>query len=137
MNYGRRAGVPETRQGRRQHDFVRASAMRQLFPQLAELRVEIEFEDGTAWAPSAQSFAYFPAARGFFRYPCPCHACDGEFDLTESVVRSAGETRQSRTIRLDLRCQGRRIRESEAQSCEIRARVRIRALAAQPGSETS
>jgi hypothetical protein len=135
MSYGRRGNAAESREGRRQHDFVRASAMRQLFPQLAELHVEIEFDDGTDWAPSAQSFAYFPAARGFFRYPCPCHACDGEFDLTETVARSAGNTRQSRTVRLDLRCQGRRIRENQPQPCEMKAHVRIRALAAPPGSE--
>jgi hypothetical protein len=105
--------------------------LRQLYPQIAELRVDIEFEDGSSWAPSAQSFSYFPAARGFFRYSCPCHACSGEFDLTAAVAKLVGGG--SRSLRIDIPCEGRRARENEAIACSMRARVSIKAVARKPG----
>jgi hypothetical protein len=136
MTYARKAGALETRQGRRQHDFVRASLMRQLFPEVAELRIEIEFDDGSAWVPSPQSFSYFPAARGFFRFACPCHACNGEFDLTSSVSTLArARSVKPRSTRLEVTCEGQRARENESVGCAMRARVSISAIARSPDDD--
>jgi hypothetical protein len=136
MNLGRKSGAPVGRQGRRYAEFARAALVRQLYPSLTELRVEIEFEDGSDWAPSAQSFSYFPAARGYFRYACPCHACNGEFDLTgkiESLTVATGGA--PRSLRVEMPCEGHRAGENDFVACAVRARVRIKAVVARkPGS---
>ncbi len=104
-----------------------AAPLRDIYPQLAEVRIEFQFEDGTERAPSDLSFAYFPAARAFFRYACPCHTCNGEFDLTAQVaglVERSGNPR--RTSRVTLSCTGHRLQESgEDGSCPVNARIRL------------
>lgn len=130
MSRGRKSATPGTRQERRHHDFVRTGPLRQLFPQLAEVRVEIEFEDGSPRPPSAQSFSYYPAARGFFRYACPCLACNGEFDFSSRIAALADAIKTKRSERVDIPCAGLRAREStEPAACPVRARVRIEAVA--------
>jgi hypothetical protein len=107
-----------------------AAPLREIYPQLANVRVEIEFDDGTPRRPSAQAFSYFPAARGFFRYPCPCHTCSGEFDLSGHVAELAGDPgRQQRSRNVQFSCSGRREQEAETDSnCPILAQVRVSAV---------
>jgi hypothetical protein len=108
-------------------DSVRAATLRELYPQLAEVRVEFEFQDGTTRSPSSQSFAYFPAARGFFKYACPCHNCSGEFDLSGFVAELAGKggrTPRSRSVRIS--CTGQRAHEHI--NCPICAQIRVSAV---------
>ncbi len=104
-----------------------APSLRQLYPQLAEVRVEFEFEDGTERAPSDLSFAYFPAARAFFRYACPCHTCNGEFDLIAQIaglVERPGNPR--RTSRITQSCTGHRLQASgDDGGCPVKARIRV------------
>jgi hypothetical protein len=96
---------------------------------VAEVRVEFEFEDSNARAPSSQTYAYFPAARGFFRYACPCQTCSGEFDLSGHVSELAAETgRRERSLHVDIPCAGQRVREMNVrEACQIRARVTLTA----------
>lgn len=110
-------------------DFTRAAPLRDLYPKIAEMRIELEFEDGTDRAPSAQSFSFFPAARGFFRFACPCHTCSGEFDFTGVVAELATErSRLQRNRRMKVSCEGQRIQGSELRAaCPITARVRLSA----------
>jgi hypothetical protein len=110
-------------------DFSRAAPLREIYPQLAELRVEIDYEDGSDRPPSSVAFAYFPAARGFFRYACPCHSCNGEFDLSEEIALLAGEaSRQRRSRRVQVACAGMRLQESRTREpCPICARIRLSA----------
>jgi hypothetical protein len=109
-------------------EFTRAALLRELYPQLAEVRVELAFKDGTERTPSAQSFSYFPAARGFFRYACPCHSCNGEFDLTAQVAELAGKSgRAPRTREVSVSCGGQRI-EAQAAQCPVCAQVRVSAI---------
>lgn len=104
-----------------------APPLRDIYPQLAEVRIEFEFEDGTTRAPSDLAFTYFPAARGFFRYACPCHTCNGEFDLTAQVAGLAERSgSQRRNGRVNLSCTGARLQESgDVGSCPVNARVRL------------
>ena len=104
-----------------------------MYPQLAEVRVEFEFQDGTLRAPSAQAFSYFPAARGFFRYACPCHSCSGEFDISTYVAELAAKTGPQRNRNLKLTCSGQRALDiNERVACPIGASVRVSATQRTP-----
>ena len=122
-------GVTLNNREKLKQDFTRASALRELYPQLAELRIEFEFDDGTKRTPSPQSFSYFPAARGFFRYACPCHSCTGEFDLSGYVAELADVAgRPQRSRRVQVSCTGLRAQELNArEACPICARIRFSA----------
>src|SRR6478735_9203005 len=100
MSRPSRLASPANNRERMKMDFTRSAPLRQIYPQLAEVRVEFEFQDGTTRSPSPQAFSYFPAARGFFRYACPCHNCSGEFDLSDQIAELAGNTSNQRTRRL-------------------------------------
>ena len=110
-------------------DFARAASLRELYPQFAEVRVEFEFQDGTTRNPSPQSFSYFPAARGFFRYACPCHSCSGEFDLSPYIAELADKAgRKQRARSLNVTCTGQRAHQPFAPSdCPICARINLSA----------
>lgn len=109
---------------------TRAAPLREIYPQVAELRIEFDFDDGTPRKPSAQVYSYFPAARGYFRYACPCHACTGEFDLSPHVVElAASEGRSRRSRSFTLVCTGQREPDtSESPACPICAQVRVTAV---------
>jgi hypothetical protein len=106
-----------------------AEPLAQAYPQLAQVKVEFDFDDGSALPPSQQSFSYFPAARSLFRYPCPCHACNGEFDLGEYVAELAGRAgRMAQERHMTVVCPGQRVHAlHERKSCPIRAGIRISA----------
>jgi hypothetical protein len=101
-----------------------------MYPQFAEVRVALEFHDGGQRTPSPQSFSYFPAANGFFRYACPCHSCSGEFDLTGQVEELARKVGRAPRVRsLDLACEGLRTAAADTQSvCPISVRVLLTAV---------
>lgn len=111
-------------------EFSSAAPLREIYPQLANVRVEIEFDDGTPRKPSPQAFSYFPAARGFFRYACPCHSCSGEFDLSGHVAElAAGPGRKQRSRDIQFHCAGQRDHEPEADAnCPILAHIRVSAV---------
>ena len=113
---------------RLKQDLISAAPLREIYPWLAEVRVELDFEDGTPRAPSAQAYSYFPGARGFFRYACPCHDCSGEFDLSLQVAELAESTRTGRhSRRLEVSCTGQRAQDS-SENCPISARIRVSAV---------
>jgi hypothetical protein len=125
--------LPTNTRERLAYDFTRAQALRDLYPQLAEVRVEFEFQDGTLRAPSPQAFSYFPAARGFFRYACPCHSCSGEFDISTHVAELAAKSGPQRNRRLNLTCPGQRALDiNERVACPIGASVRVSATQRTP-----
>jgi hypothetical protein len=130
-----RQGPATTQLERLRQDAARAIPLRQLYPQLAEVRVEFEFDDGTTRSPSPQSFTYFPAARGFFRYSCPCHGCSGEFDLSAHVAELAARSSTTqRSRRVSVSCTGQRARDVNTRvDCPICARVRVSAVSLPAG----
>lgn len=125
-----RQGQNASARERLKQDFTRATPLRELYPQLAQVRVEMSFRDSASPAPSSQTYSYFPAARGFFRYSCPCHSCTGEFDLSacvEELVGRSGGLQRSR--RMDIDCKGMRTVDSAVrEGCGISADIRLSAV---------
>lgn len=121
-----RAGLPMSPHDKLRNDFNRAAPLRDIYPQLAEVRIEFQFEDGGPATPSPRSYSHFPGAQGFFRYACPCHSCNGEFDLSDHVAELARKpAKATRSQSVDLPCQGLRLQAR----CPINAKVRVSAIA--------
>jgi hypothetical protein len=122
----------EQRRNRRQHDRDRAPSLRQLFPQLDLIRLDLAFADATRSAPSPQAHTYHAAARAFFRFACPCYDCDGEFDLSANVRELAAATGPGlREARGALHCQGLRARDrASGAHCPIELQYGIGTTAA-------
>lgn len=112
----------------------RTAPLRDLFPQLSELRVELEFEDGTPRPPSLQTYSYFPAARTQFRYPCPCRGCNGEFGLHDYIAEVATDgAPQTSSRHVTVVCPGQRLQSSQERTpCPIRVSINISATLRAP-----
>jgi hypothetical protein len=65
---------------------TRCAPLREVFPNVDQLRIELVFNDASAFIPSPQLHTLYPAASAFFRFACPCADCDGDFDLTGAVA---------------------------------------------------
>src|SRR5580693_8139140 len=61
---------------------TRSAPLREMFPDVDQLRIELVFDDASAFIPSPQLHTLYPAAAAFFRFACPCADCDGDFDLS-------------------------------------------------------
>jgi len=77
--------VSEQRRNNLQFERERSQALRDVYPAVGHVRVALVFDGGTPRTPSPQSHTFFPAARAFFRFACPCAECDGDFDLAGPV----------------------------------------------------
>jgi hypothetical protein len=98
---------------------ARCSVVRKAFPQIEQLRIELVFGTTRGVAPSPQVHTLYPAAAAFFRFPCPCADCDGDFDLTDVVTALAGSGVLS--SRGQLICDGtRRDHPAGQAACPIR-----------------
>ena len=124
-----RPKLPVNNRERLKLEYTRAASLRELYPNLAQVRIEIQFADGTSHEPSPTNFSYFPAARGFFRFACPCHTCSGEIDLSRHVAELAEKPGQRpRSRRLQISCTGLRIPEKFArEACPICADIHVSA----------
>jgi hypothetical protein len=108
----RTVSAGEERRNSRLRDRDRSQTLRAAFPKVDQIRVELTFSDPLHAAPSPQSFSFFPSARAFFRFACPCLDCDGEFDVGERVAKLAtGPGRASRTTTAQQTCPGVRARD--------------------------
>jgi hypothetical protein len=128
-----RAPLPDSRKLQKQ-ELDRATPLRELYPQLSELRVELDFDDGTALPPSLQSYSYFGGARTLFRYACPCKGCDGELGLHDYIaeVATAGAWRAEHK-QVTVTCPGQRMHAShERTPCPIRISISISATLCAP-----
>jgi len=83
--------------------------MRNAYPRIEQLRVRLEFRDGSALPPAAQYHVLHPPARAFFRFPCPFADCDGQFDLAEPIGHVV--SKEARKLTRSLDCQGVRARD--------------------------
>jgi hypothetical protein len=94
---------------------TRAAALRQVFPDVAQLQIELVFNDVTTAMPSPQVHTLYPAAPAFFRFVCPCADCDGDFDLTIAVTELIGNASGRKRGRISasgqLCCHGIRLRD--------------------------
>jgi hypothetical protein len=102
----------EQRRAGRQNDRLQAPPMRSRYANVAKLQIDLSFLGSSRPAPSPQSHSYFPPARAFFRFACPCSECDGEFDLSTSVAELAEVKRPAaRTASGRMSCEGVHFRE--------------------------
>jgi hypothetical protein len=102
-----------------------ATALRELFPGIEQVRIELVFRDPAARSPpSPQLHTLYPAAPAFFRFACPCADCDGDFDLTDAVtalIASCAGCKRTASIGGQLSCHGMRFRDHDTQqtSCPM------------------
>ena len=109
--------VSEQRRYDLQADRAQASTVRESFPEVCLIEIDLNFAETPTPIPSPQRHSLYPPARAFFRFACPCADCDGEFDLGTAVlelvkVASSKNRTSSRSISAQRRCQGTRWRDS-------------------------
>jgi len=104
----------------------RAAAIRSVFPQVSQLRIELTFSDSRARIPSPQAHTLYPGAPAFFRFACPCANCDGYFDLSAAVASQVGGSPRARPELLGtMRCDGNPSNGSGGVACSMELRYRI------------
>jgi hypothetical protein len=110
---------------------TRSPPLREVFPNVDQLRIELVFNDASAFVPSPQLHTLYPAASAFFRFACPCADCDGDFDLTDAVASlllesSAGRRRIDASSSGRMDCQGVRLRDMAGQKvCPMQLNFRL------------
>ena len=94
---------------------TRSAALRRVYPDVGQLRIELTFKDLSDHTPSPQLHTLYPAAPAFFRFVCPCADCDADFDLTAAVTNLLevvpGRKRTGSSVSGQLSCQGVRLRD--------------------------
>lgn len=109
-----------------------APALRERFPQVTTVRIDLRFEERNGRTPSPQQHTLFPAARAFFRFACPCAECDGDFDLTAAVDALAGSLGTAKrpaqsAASGQMRCEGWRARDrAGSRPCTIELEYSLR-----------
>ena len=110
---------------------AQASLLRSAFPHVGQLRIELTFSDTRALAHSPQVHTLYPAAPAFFRFPCPCADCDGDFDLTAAVQSLlTGSPARQRTLSGQAVCDGARFRGPADTVCSMQLTFRLASLPA-------
>jgi hypothetical protein len=110
---------------------TRSAPLREVFPNVDQLRIELVFNDASAFIPSPQLHTLYPAASAFFRFACPCADCDGDFDLTGAVASlllesSVGRRRIDASSSGRMDCQGVRLRDMAGQKvCPMQLSFRL------------
>jgi hypothetical protein len=109
---------------------MRSAPLREVFPNVGQLRIELVFNDASAFIPSAQLHTLYPAASAFFRFACPCADCDGEFDLSGAVASllaiPPGRRRIDASSSGRIDCQGVRLRDMAGQKiCSMQLKFRL------------
>lgn len=97
-------------------EHLRADPLRKLFPDIEQLRIELLFHDPETDLPppSPQLRTLFSAAPAFFRFACPCADCDGDFDLTDTVItliKKSADRKRAASFAGQLSCRGVRFRD--------------------------
>jgi hypothetical protein len=109
------------------YERARSAAMKNAFPQIGQLRIELAFSETRSLPPSPQVHTLYPAAAAFFRFACPCADCDGDFDLTDAVMALA----KSGVLASggQLTCDGtRRDRPLGSTACALRLDYRLTSI---------
>ena len=95
----------QERMDRRRRDRAAARALREAYPGVQRLRLDLHF-DGAKNVPASQSHELHPPAQAFFEFPCPFADCDGQIDLHDAVgaALSDGKRQAHGSQRADLVC---------------------------------
>ncbi|MGE0582213.1 MAG: hypothetical protein AB7P31_08825 [Steroidobacteraceae bacterium] len=101
-------------------DRAASETVRNAFPTVEHIRLELTFVEATESAPAPQTFVLHPPARAYFEFPCPWSDCDGRFDLAGVARRTIerGQTQLDGT----MVCTGQRARDRiPKQACNLHA----------------
>lgn len=121
------AAARQERSDRLRRDRAAARALRSAFPEIQQLRLDMQFEGNAANIPAAQSHVLYPPALAFFVFPCPYADCDGQFDLIAAVNAALADP--SHRVEGVLECSGTRVGErASKQPCPLRLLHRITAI---------
>jgi len=108
---------------------TRSAPLREVFPNVDQLRIELVFSDTSAFVPSPQLHTLYPAASAFFRFACPCADCDGDFDLSgavASLLEAPGRRRIDVSSSGRMDCRGVRLRDMAGQKiCPMQLSFRL------------
>jgi hypothetical protein len=118
--------VRQQRLERWRRDRAAASTLRDAFPKVERVRVDLVFESQSALTPSSQSHVLHPPARAHFEFPCPYADCDGQFALNTVVADAMAKS--SRQATGSIECPGVRSREKAVKEpCLLRANYSVTA----------
>jgi hypothetical protein len=113
----------------------RSAALRRVYPDVAQLRIELIFSDLSDHPPSPQRHTFYPSALAYFRFACPCAECDANFDLMPVVARLLGGVSGCpATIDGQMSCQGIRLRDRVGSTpCSMQLKFQLAAASANDG----
>lgn len=93
-------------------------ALRQVFPTVQQLRLELLFRSPHSASPATQAHTLHAAARAFFEFSCPYADCDGQFDLSTAVQAALADPAHHATG--ELACSGKRpVGVGESELCRL------------------
>jgi hypothetical protein len=112
------AALRQERAERLRRDRAATLTLREAFPAVEQLRLELKFETAAANLPAAQAHVLHPPARAYFAFPCPHADCDGQFDLAGAA--SDVLTNHAAGAEGVLKCLGQRLdRRASRVPCEL------------------
>lgn len=112
------AAERQERRERLRRDRAAALALREAYPAVLQLRLDLLFQGHTLESPAPQSHTLHAPARAFFEFPCPYADCDGHFDLAAAVQAAVCDPLHSAAG--ELRCSGKRaVRVGDKESCQL------------------
>ena len=105
-------------------DRAAAPLLRAAYPKVSQLRLEFSFDKGDQPAPSDQVHILHPAARAYFKFPCPATGCSGEFELGAAIQKMVRTTEKHGTDFLD--CEGVRAEHRvSGERCALHLRYKV------------
>jgi hypothetical protein len=124
--------MPSTRRDQLIKERTQAAPLRQAFPRIEQVRIELSFSDTRGRAHSPQVHTLYPSARAFFRFVCTCADCDGDYDLGGAVTALLNSTLNgSRSARGTLTCDGaRRDLRRDGTTCSVRINYQLTSVSA-------
>ena len=103
-----------------------AGTLGKAFPEVEEIRVELNFTASASSVPAAQRHALYPPAPAYFEFACPFGDCDGSFDLN-GIASPLLKKAVPAAVGI-VQCSGSRTRSGmPRQPCSLRANYRITA----------
>jgi hypothetical protein len=121
------AAERQERRERLRRDRATALALRDVFPGVQQLRLELQFRGDGSTTPAMQSHTLHAAARAFFEFPCPYADCDGQFDLSGAVKAALADASHRTTG--ELECTGKRpVRVGASEPCRLRLNYTVTAI---------
>jgi hypothetical protein len=108
----------QERRERLRYSRATALALREVFPAVQQLRLDLLFRSPGSTIPAMQSHTLHAAARAFFEFPCPYADCDGQFDLSTAVKAALADPTHRATG--ELECSGKRpVRVGASEFCGL------------------